>query len=148
MHTEVDQRSAAGLFLVIEPRSHRCAGTCIEAVRRHARNAAAAEPDTPRVVNITEHALPDHVFHRAGLRVEPVGKVDAEFFPETFCSVQHLLRLLRVERHRFLAQDMRAGFQSGNGQGLVLVVGNGDGDDVELFLFDHLRAFVIDFAFE
>ena len=67
---------------------------------------------------------------------------------ETFCRIQHLLRLLRIERHRLFAEDIGSGFESGNRQRFVLIVRNGDGNNVELLLFDHVDTFVIDLSLE
>ena len=148
VHAEVDQRSASGLRLVIEPRSHRGSGTGIEIVGGKSGDSAAAEPDAPGIVDLSKRPFLDHRLHRAGLRIEAVGEVDAEFFPAPFRGVEHLLRLGGVHRHRLFAEDVGTGLQTGDGQFLVLIVRNGDRENVELLIADHVDTLVIDLSLE
>ena len=142
VHAEVDQRAAAGLLLVVEPRAGRAFG--VEAGAGAAGHAAAAEPHAAGVIDFTETALFDQRLHRAGLRGEAVAEVDAELAVELFRGFEHLLGFGGVHRHRFFAEDVGARLETGDGQLLVLVVRDGDGEDVELLVSDHVDAFDIE----
>ncbi|MPN04328.1 hypothetical protein SDC9_151565 [bioreactor metagenome] len=143
MDAEVDQRTAAGLGLVEEPAS-RTAAFGVEA-RGEARNSAAAQPDAARIIDVSEFSGVDEVLHRPRLRVKTVAEVDSELAAELFRGVEHLLRLGGVHRHRLFAEDVRPGFEPGDGQLFVLVVRNRDREDVELLAADHVDAFGVDF---
>ena len=148
VHAEVDQRAAAGLLLVEEPGAHRrtCAG--VEVCGRETGDSGTAEPDAARIVDVAESALFNHRLHRAGLRIEAVGEVDSELFAAALRSVEHLLGFLRIHRHRLFTEHVRSGFKTGNRQRVMLIIRNGNRKNVELFIFDHLDAFGVDFALE
>jgi len=140
---EVDQRTAARLRLVEEPTAHGTAAAGVESGRQP-RHSAAAQPDAPRIVDVAELARFDQILHRPRLRVEPVAEVDAELELKFLRRVEHLLRFGGIHRHRLLAEHVRPGFESGDGQILVLIVRNRDRQDVELLVPDHVDAFGID----
>ena len=143
MHAEVDQRAAARLALVEKPASG-AAALGVE-TGAEARHAATAQPDAASIVDLAETARIDQILHGAGLRVEAVTEVDAELQAEPCGRVEHLLRLGGIHRHRLFAEDVRPGFEPGDGQFPVLVVRYGDRQDVELFVPDHVDALGIDF---
>ena len=93
----------------------------------------------PDRAQFADFALLDHPFDIDVIRLKAHRVIDHQFGAGAVAGRDHPVRLLKVKRHRFLAQDAaRAGLGRGNRNRAVQIVQRADADDINIGLRQHL----------
>ena len=91
VHAQIDERTAARPRLVAEPA---------------ARVSVPAQIRRFGIVNLSKRAAIDKIAHDLRIVSESSHEPDHEFSVARLCRIEHLLRLLRVERHGLFAENV------------------------------------------
>ena len=122
MNAEVDERTAARIFLVAEP---------------SAGAAVSAEIGCLCVVYFAELTCIDEFLDDCGIVAVASDKADHQQLAALLRSLSHLACLSRVHCHGLFADYVDARIQCGNGCTLVRRIPCRDRNGVQLFVFQH-----------
>ena len=125
VHAEVRRAAAAGELFLREPRTN-------------ARDAAAAQPETARVIDFAQVTAVQDRFADLRMAIEPEILRDHKRASHFLCRLDDFGRFPGVHRHRFFEQHVLAGQQSVDGDPRVQVVGHGDGQCVNVRLVEQV----------
>ena len=125
MHAEVRRAASAGELFLREPRAD-------------ARNAAAPQPETARVIDLARVAAFQDRFGDLGVAMEAEILRDHECAPHFLGDLDDFGGFPGVERHRLFDQHVLASLQGVNGDPRVQMVRHGDGHRINVRLIQQV----------
>lgn len=122
---DIEAATAAGIFFLREPRAD-------------ARDAAAPQPKCARVIDVAEVAALDEELGHLGGAVEAQILTDHEGALHFHGGVNDPGCLFGAGGHGLFEEDMFAGLEGFDGDRRVKIIGQGDGDGINVRLFEQL----------